>query len=133
LFSGGTLALESKCIADAAGCEAEIVDLGADEYTIGRPHPMIDNTLRLERLEEVAKDNSIGAVLIDVVLGHGAAADPATELESVIRKIQAPVFVSLIGTRNDPQDRDKQATTLAQAGAEVFLSNARATQAAVIQ
>ena len=94
---------------------------------------MIDNTLRLERLDEVAKDNSVGAVLIDVVLGHGASADPATELESAIRKIQAPVFVSLIGTRNDPQDRDKQAYAFAQAGAEVFLSNANATRAAVIQ
>tara|TARA_Y100001949_G_C15884364_1_gene285248 strand:+ start:229 stop:612 length:384 start_codon:yes stop_codon:yes gene_type:complete len=127
------LALESQRIAEAAGWEAEIVDLGADEFTIGRPHPMIDNTLRLERLDEVAKDNSVGAVLIDVVLGHGASADPATELESAIRKIQAPVFVSLIGTRNDPQDRDKQANAFAQAGAEVFLSNANATRAAVIQ
>lgn len=131
LFSGGTLALESEFIARAAGCDARIEDLGADEYTVGRPHPMIDNTLRLEKLEEVAEDDSVGAVLIDVVLGHGASNDPSTELANVIQRIQAPVFVSLIGTRSDPQGLERQATTLALAGAEVHLSNANATKAAV--
>ncbi|MEC9270630.1 MAG: FdrA family protein [Actinomycetota bacterium] len=131
LFSGGTLALESEFIAGAAGCEAQIVDLGADKYTVGRPHPMIDNTLRLERLEEAAEDDSVGAVLIDVVLGHGASANPSAELADVVRRIQAPVFVSLIGTRSDPQDLERQARTLALAGAEVHLSNANATKAAV--
>ncbi|MEC7916943.1 MAG: FdrA family protein [Actinomycetota bacterium] len=133
LFSGGTLALEAQAIANAAGCESEIVDLGADEFTSGRPHPMIDNTLRLERLTELAVDGSVGTVLLDVVLGHGASPDPAAELESVLQNIPVPVFVSLIGTTEDPQDRDLQINRLVQAGAEVHLSNSSATRAAVIR
>ena len=131
LFSGGTLALEAQTIADAAECESEILDLGADEYTVGRPHPMIDNSLRLERLGALVDDVSVGTVLIDVVLGHGAADDPAGELQDAIRDISVPVFVSLIGTGGDPQNRDLQANLLTEAGAEVHLSNANATRAAV--
>ena len=94
LFSGGTLAVEAQAIALDLGCEAEIVDLGADEYTIGRPHPMIDNTLRLERLAEVSRDKTVGTVILDVVLGHGASPDPAAELQDVLADISVPVFVS---------------------------------------
>ena len=70
LFSGGTLAVEAQAIAQASGCEAEIVELGADEYTVGRPHPMIDNTLRLERLAEVSRDETVGTVLVDVAVSY---------------------------------------------------------------
>ncbi|MFL2987723.1 MAG: FdrA family protein [Candidatus Poriferisodalaceae bacterium] len=133
LFSGGTLAIEAQAIAQASGCEAEIVDLGADEYTVGRPHPMIDNTLRLERLAEVSRDETVGTVLLDVVLGHGASPDPAAELQSALRDISVPIFVSLIGTNGDPQNFDSQVNQLTQAGAEVHLSNASAARAAVIR
>ena len=133
LFSGGTLAVEAQAIAQASGCEAEIVDLGADEYTVGRPHPMIDNTLRLERLAEVSRDETVGTVLVDVVLGHGASPDPAAELKDALGDISVPVFVSLIGTNGDPQNFDSQVNQLTQAGAEVHLSNASATKAAVIR
>jgi FdrA protein len=133
LFSGGTLAVEAQAIAQASGCEAEIVDLGADEYTVGRPHPMIDNTLRLERLAEVSRDETVGTVLLDVVLGHGASPDPAAELQNALGDISVPIFVSLIGTNGDPQNFDSQVNQLTQAGAEVHLSNASATRAAVIR
>ena len=133
LFSGGTLAVEAQAIAQASGCEAEIVDLGADEYTVGRPHPMIDNTLRLERLAEVSRDETVGTVLVDVVLGHGASPDPAAELKDALGDISVPVFVSLIGTNGDPQNFDSQVNQLTQAGAEVHLSNASATKAAIIR
>ena len=133
LFSGGTLAIEAQAIAQASGCEAEIVDLGADEYTVGRPHPMIDNTLRLERLAEMSRDETVGTVLLDVVLGHGASPDPAAELQSALRDISVPIFVSLIGTNGDPQNFDSQVNQLTQAGAEVHLSNASAARAAVIR
>tara|TARA_Y100000590_G_scaffold38389_3_gene41224 strand:+ start:11672 stop:13036 length:1365 start_codon:yes stop_codon:yes gene_type:complete len=133
LFSGGTLAVEAQAIAQASGCEAEIVDLGADEYTVGRPHPMIDNTLRLERLAEVSRDETVGTVLVDVVLGHGASPDPAAELKDALGDISVPIFVSLIGTNGDPQNFDSQVNQLTQAGAEVHLSNASATRAAVIR
>src|SRR4029077_12741542 len=55
-----------------AAADATLVDFGDDDYTEGRAHPMIDPSLRLERLAEVAADPSTGVILLDVVLGHGA-------------------------------------------------------------
>ena len=93
----------------------------------------IRDSLRLERLAEVSRDKSVGTVLLDVVLGHGASPDPAAELQDVLADISVPVFVSLIGTNGDPQNRDLQVTQLTEAGAEVHLSNSSATRAAAIR
>ena len=110
------------------------MDLGADEYTQGRPHPMIDYRLRLEQLREAAGDPTTAVILLDVVLGHGAHPDPASELAPAIREAAdgaVAVVVSLCGTRHDPQDRDRQASMLQRAGASVWLSNAAAARHAV--
>ncbi len=131
LYSGGTLAGEARALCDRAGVNAEIVDLGDDEHTRGRPHPMIDHRLRLERLEAVRHDSSIGAVVLDVVLGHGAAADPAGALAAAIAELNVPVHVALIGTAGDPQGLEPQAERLVAAGAAVTLSNAEAVQSAL--
>lgn len=130
LFSGGTLAAEADLILSSAGTPAHIIDLGDDGYTRGRPHPMIDLRLRLERLAEVATSDEVGSVLLDVVLGHGSARDPAAELGPVLADLTVPVFVALIGTAGDPQGLDAQAEALAASGASVFLSNAAAARAA---
>ena len=109
------------------------IDYGDDEYTQGRAHPMIDQTVRLERLASAARDESVGVILMDVVLGFGAHADPATELAPFIDEAVsagAAVVISLCGTRGDPQDRDAQAGILNEAGASVFLSNAAAAREA---
>jgi FdrA protein len=128
LYSGGTLAAEAADVLDRAGVEAEVLDLGDDEFTRGRPHPMIDARLRIERLVEAGR--TAGVVLLDVVLGHGAATDPAADLAPALAEIPVPVYVALIGTTDDPQGRDAQAQALAAAGASVFLSNAAAARAA---
>jgi len=57
-----------------------MIDFGDDRLTAGRPHPMIDQTLRLERIAAEAADPSCAVLLLDVVLGYGANADPAYEL-----------------------------------------------------
>jgi FdrA protein len=106
-------------------------DFGDDEYTSGRAHPMIDPTIRLEHLERVGADDRTGVVLLDVVLGHGAEPDPATALAPVIAQVPQPVVVALVGTDHDPQDRHRQSEALAEAGAEVHLSNAGAARRAV--
>ena len=161
LFSGGTLCDEAMVIAaDALGPIASnipldpawllgsadrprghaMVDLGDDAMTQGRPHPMIDHTLRLQRLAAEAADPTVGVVLLDVVLGHGAHPDPAVELAPAIRAArltaseggrELAVLVSLCGTSSDPQDLSRQMSTLCAAGASVFLSNAAATRHAV--
>jgi FdrA protein len=113
----------------------KMIDFGDDELTAGRPHPMIDQSLRLERLAAEAADPAVAVLLLDVVLGHGAHPDPAAELGPAILAARerggAAVVVSLIGSRSDPQGLDRQAAALQEAGAHVFGSNAAATRFAV--
>jgi len=132
LFVGGTMATEAKIIATALlGSEGHtFVDFGDDQYTTGRAHPMIDPTLRLEHLARAADDPQTAVLLLDVVLGHGAEADPAALLAPAIAGVRRPVVVAVVGTAADPQGLDRQVRTLADAGAEVHLSNARATRRA---
>jgi FdrA protein len=134
LFVGGTMKQEAEVLVTAAGLfpdRAELVDFGDDEYTTGRAHPMIDPSLRLERLAEVAADDATGVVLMDVVLGHGAEEDPAASLAPAIEGIRPPVVITVVGTAHDPQGLDRQVADLAAAGAEVHLSNAGATRRAL--
>ena len=109
-----------------------MIDFGDDELTAGRAHPMIDQSLRLERLAAEAADPATSVILLDVVLGHGAHPDPAAELGPAIAAARArgglTVVVSLIGAARDPQDLPRQAQVLQAAGAHVFASNAEATR-----
>lgn len=107
------------------------IDFGDDRLTQGRPHPMIDPSMRLERLAAELADPSCAVVLVDVVLGHGAHPDPATDLAALISAADTPVVVTLVGTRDDPQGLDSQAAVLAGAGAVVHASNAAAVRAAL--
>jgi FdrA protein len=133
LFVGGTMKQEAEVLVAAAGVSerAALVDFGDDEYTTGRAHPMIDPTIRLERLAEVAADPDTGVVLMDVVLGHGAEADPAASLAPALEGLRPPVVVTVVGTRHDPQGLGAQVDALVAAGAEVHLSNAGATRRAL--
>ena len=134
LFVGGTMATEAKILATGLlGEDAghTFVDFGDDAYTTGRAHPMIDPTLRLEHLARAAADPETAVLLLDVVLGHGAEPDPAALLAPALSGVRQPVVVSVVGTAADPQGLDRQVRALADAGAEVHLSNARATRRAV--
>jgi len=127
LFAGGTLRDEAALI--AGGADGSFIDFGTDELTRGRPHPMIDGTLRLAALAAAAADPTCGAVLLDVVLGHAADPDPAAAVGPAIAAAGAvPVVVSLTGTAGDPQGLHRQAEALRDAGATVFLSNAEAAR-----
>ncbi|HEY7677144.1 MAG TPA: hypothetical protein VIG69_08730, partial [Candidatus Methylomirabilis sp.] len=158
IFAGGTLAHEALLILGAlAGPVASnlrqpdlapdaveghaVWDLGADEFTRGRPHPMIDGTLRREFLRREANDPSVGVILLDVVLGHGAHADPAGDILPGIqaakaaaeRKRQGLVFVgSVCGTAKDPQDLPAQCEKLEDAGVLLMPSNAQAARLAAL-
>jgi FdrA protein len=129
LFVGGTLCTEADLIAEAAGVTHHMTDFGDDSLTQGRAHPMIDPTLRLEHLAQAGSDATTGVLLLDVVLGHGAEPDPAARLAPVIAAAGVPVVVACVGTQADGLQR--QAAALADAGAEVYLSNAQATRRAV--
>lgn len=111
-----------------------MMDFGDDTLTGGRAHPMIDGTLRLERLAVEAADPGCGVLLLDVVLGNAAEPDPCATLAPAIeaaRRRGPAVVVSLCGTAADPQGLVHQATALQAAGAAVFTSNAAAARHAV--
>lgn len=152
LFGGGTLCVEAQSVVApmlgpvlsnvpvhpewtvGSGASGHVLlDLGADEFTVGRPHPMLDPAARLARLHDSAADPGVSVILLDVVLGHGAHPDPASVLAPAIataRRRPEPlaIVVSLVGTADDPQGLDRQASALAEAGAWVFLSNADAAR-----
>jgi len=109
-----------------------IVDLGANAFTVGRPHPMIDYSLRKKRIHEEANDPDVAVILLDVVLGYGSHPDPAGELSDVVREAVRSVSVvcSVTGTDRDPQGRDAVTRALEDAGAIVMPSNASASRLA---
>jgi len=144
LYSGGSLASEAKVVlkellgADLAASQA-ILDLGDDEYTVGRPHPMIDPRLRSGMIEESARDPQVAVILLDIVLGYASHPDPAGALIPAIRAARdaaardgrALAFVaSVCGTPNDVQGLAGQRAILADAGVHLTASNARAARLA---
>ncbi|TWP38064.1 protein FdrA [Leekyejoonella antrihumi] len=153
LFSGGTLCYESLVILGAilgsvysntpinrAWClpapaaSHQCLDLGEEEYTKGRPHPMIDPEARIDVLREHAADDSVAAIILDVVLGYGSNPDPAGALAPVCAEIMAnggPQIVAyVLGTDSDPQRWSAQRDTLMSVGAIVTETAARASFAA---
>jgi FdrA protein len=126
LYSGGTLCAEAERIVGGG----EFTDFGADEYTRGRAHPMIDPSLRLDRLVAAGRDPDVSALLLDVVLGYGAHPDPAGELAPAIEGLDQHVIVALCGAAGDPQGLDAQREQLEAAGAVVTRSNAHAARLA---
>jgi FdrA protein len=126
LYSGGTLCGEAERIVGAG----RFIDFGADEYTEGRAHPMIDPSLRLEHLAAAARDPAVSVLLLDVVLGYGAHPDPAAELAAAIEGVDKHVIVALCGAAADPQGLDDQRARLEAAGAVVTRSNAHAARLA---
>ncbi len=112
-----------------------LLDLGADEFTTGRLHPMLDAETRLRYLAMAARDPAVAVVLLDVVLGYGAHPDPAGELAPAIVDARATaaasgrhlvVVVALCGTGADPQGLAEQARRLEAAGAMILPSHAEA-------
>ena len=78
LYCGGTLCSEAELIFKRRGLNGHtFVDLGDDRYTRGRPHPMIEPEIRNAHVAAAAADPAVGVILLDVVLGYGAHADPA--------------------------------------------------------
>jgi len=112
-----------------------LVDIGDDLFTRSRPHPMIDATLRSERIIKEASDPEAAALLLDFVLGYNASPDPVGDLLGAINEAKSiaeadgrhlNVVASICGTDEDPQDRKSQIKLLESANVVVFPSNAQA-------
>jgi len=160
LYSGGTFCYEALLLlAEVAGPvysntpvdpdfrladvwrsrQHTVIDLGDDTFTRGRPHPMIDHSLRNERIAAEAADPEVAVILLDVVLGYGAHPDPATEMAPAIHRAREIamaggrhlLFVaSVCGTVGDPQNLSRQEAALQNAGVLLAESNAQAARLA---
>ena len=127
-------------LADSHNSEKHtIVDLGEDEFTVGRPHPMIDYALRNQRIISEAGDPGTGVILLDIVLGYGANPEPLPEIVPIMEEAQKiavkadrhlPVVCSVTGTDKDPQNRTTVVDGLKKAGVLVMESNAAACKLA---
>jgi FdrA protein len=156
LFAGGTLCYQAQAIFRKAGLaahsnaplrgmtaladpmasrETSFIDLGAELFVEGRPHPMIDATLRRQRLEQEGRDPSVAVVLLDFILGAMASADPVGDLLGAIASVQGArrrmggrlwLVASVTGTDLDAQGLEAQTRALAEAGVLVLPSGARA-------
>ena len=143
LYSGGTFASEAQILWNRLGLGAqdghEAVDLGDDEYTVGRPHPMIDPSARLEHIEREAADPATAVIVLDVVLGYAGHEDPAGALAPAIAAAKAScakagrhlsVLTFVCGTERDPQRLSVQQARLREAGALVLPSSTAAARMA---
>ena len=152
LFCGGTLSSEAQVVfldqgvsvasnspipgaeAVGSGTSHVLIDLGSDEYTRGRPHPMIDPTVRDEELTKALADPTLAVILLDVVIGFGAHPDPAGTIVRVVAAAgtERPIVVaSVTGTDDDPQDRRTQMAKLVDGGIVVAPTNADAATLAL--
>ena len=154
LFTGGTLTYESmvifkELIGDVwsnsplnkdyllpdswKSYEHSVVDLGEEEFTAGRAHPMIDPTIRLKRIIDEAKDSEVAVIMMDFVLGYGSHSDPAGAHLDTIRKAKdiaakrghhLTILAHVVGTDEDPQKVREQEDKLRKAGVLVLPTNA---------
>lgn len=156
VYSGGTLAYEAAMLVQEAlnlkedtkhedGYMLkvdgyEIVDLGDDKYTQGKPHPMIDPSFRLEYLRSFKDDENIGVILVDIVLGYGSHDDMASEIAVVVKELlekakeqnrKIYIIGTVCGTEKDPQGLTRSQNILKEAGMLVESSNREAVRLAL--
>ena len=158
VFAGGTLCYQAQQVLTEAGLSVHsneplekdmalpdssvsvghtLVDMGADEFTDGKPHPMIDSTERIQRILSEAEDQQVAVILLDCILGYVASDDPAGDIAPAIsgakrtanqRGDHLSVIVSVCGTDLDHQGLDDQIDLLEEAGAIVFTSGLQAAR-----
>jgi FdrA protein len=151
VFAGGTFCYEAQLICQQHGIIARsntpvkgnapleslwhsrghtLIDMGDDDFTRGRPHPMIDPTLRNQRIINEINDPATAVVLFDLVLGYGAAAEPARDLLAALAdagRQSGPLLIAHVcGTDADPQQRTQQINALREHGVLIADCNAEA-------
>jgi len=160
LYSGGTLAIEA-CILMLKSIDNvysnvslkgvipldnpqvsrghTVIDLGADEFTVGKPHPMLEPEMRHERILQEAADPNTAVILMDFVLGYGVHPDPVGAILPALnsakriagkRNCHLSIVASVCGTDLDPQNRSEQIRKLKGIGAVVMPNNAQAVNIA---
>ena len=153
-YSGGTLAYEAAILIqdafDVTGDHEEgytlksehheVIDLGDDMYTQGKPHPMIDPEIRKEKLRQAAEDEKTAVIMLDNVIGYGSHDDMANELAPIIAEVierskqagrEIVVLATVVGTTKDYQGYEAQKAILADAGAYICDTNDQMVRTAI--
>lgn len=108
------------------------LDMGDDDFTNGRPHPMIDPTLRLQRLVQEADDPTVGVIAMDFILGFGAHEDPVGVTIPAIQEAKAKaaargqhleILGYVLGTDRDTPAIADQIAKLQAAGVTIASSS----------
>lgn len=154
LYTGGTLTSEALILLSRSGLKIygniqkdpalyvsgwdtvsghNLIDLGEDEFTKGKPHPMIDPSERNKLLIREAGKDDVGVIIMDFVLGYGSHPDPVGAMKEGLteaRKINPDLIIlaSITGTDEDPQDFTEQKNKLAEYGVLYFNTNAEAVR-----
>jgi hypothetical protein len=161
LFAGGTFCYQTQYILKRSGLELHsneplagvarlpnpeqsvghsLIDMGDERFTLGKPHPMIDGTMRGLRFRAESQDSSVAILLLDFILGFNASQDPVGEtLDSILAaKAEAQsagrhltMVASITGTDGDIQDIQLQRKLLKDAGVIVRPTNASAARLCV--
>ncbi|MCS4485914.1 acyl-CoA synthetase FdrA [Staphylococcus americanisciuri] len=153
-YSGGTLAYEAAILIQDAfdvtdnhsegytlkSEHHEVIDLGDDMYTQGKPHPMIDPEIRKEKLRQAVEDERTAVIMLDNVIGYGSHDDMANELAPIIGEVierskqagrEIIVLATVVGTTKDYQGYEAQKTILANAGAHICDTNDQMVRTAI--
>ena len=151
LYCGGTLCYEALdqlsplgviksnlkhdeySIHDISGQHHTLLDLGEDEFTNGRPHPMIEPSLRNDWIIKAAKMPSTRVLLLDFVLGYGAHLQAVEESLEALKEAfelaahrRFDVVAYVCGTDKDKQGLHTSVSALESIGVHVVISNLEA-------
>lgn len=162
LFCGGTLTSEALSLCRNAGLEEltsnvakipeeklkdvnnyqgnVLIDLGDDVFTNGRPHPMIEPSIRLDWILKEANDPTVKVILLDFELGYGSHQDPVgISIDTCLKAKQIAkennrdlAIVGYVqGSYGDKQGYDQQVNKLLEAGILTAESNYDACKLAI--
>jgi FdrA protein len=116
-----------------------VIDLGDEELTLGRPHPVIDPEPVRQAIIREGKKEETAILLLDFILGPAINPDPAGSVIAQIKEVKEyhrnaggylSVVASICGTDGDPQNLTRQTLLLEEAGVVVMPSNVQAARLA---
>ncbi|WP_102410005.1 hypothetical protein [Beduinella massiliensis] len=115
--------------------ENTCVDYGEDEFTLGKPHPTMEPSIRCPHILREAEDPTTAVLLLDFIFAAAAHPDPVGVVLQKIKEAMAlaqsrggklAVVASVCGTDADFQNLAQEKQMLSEAGVYVCDTNYRA-------
>ena len=136
IYSNAPLSAGLKLASSTISVKNSVVDYGDEEFTVDRPHPVIDTEPRGLGILREAQDPETAVLLLDFILGPAVNTDPVGSVLGYIKqamKIVADrggklvIVASVCGTEDDPQRLSLQEKMLSEAGVIVCTDNYQAS------